>query len=480
MLQLHLPWLELAVAAPLVGAVWVWRLRDAEAARRHCIAITAITLLLAFGAWRDFETLRATQAHDRWDALTTLFGREIFTIDERSAPIIPLAALQYLVTTVATMRTKVRRFSFGSALFSESMLLALFSCTIPWLVVGLLVLSTIPPLLELRSRGRPVRLYSLHMALFAALLVGGWLLVDLAAPGSMRTIAGVCAVSAAILLRSGILPFHLWLTDLFENASFGTALLFVTPMSGAYAAIRLLLPTAPDWILHTIALLSLTTAVYAAGMAIVQKDTRRFFAYLLLSHSALVLVGLEIATPVGLTGALCVWLSVGLALTGLGLTLRSLESRAGRLSLAKYHGLYEHVPALAAFFLLTGLASVGFPGTFGFVGMELLADGVVQVYSYVGMVVVFAAALNGIAVLRVYFRLFTAARHVASISLRGRPTERWSALALSALILGCGLIPQPGIQSRYRAAQEIIQQRQPLQEVPSPHEFAMTVHSNNT
>ena len=45
-------------------------------------------------------------------------------------------------------------------------------------------------------------------------------------------------------------------------------------------------------------------------------EARRFFCYIFLSHSALVLVGLESLSPVGLTGALCVWLSVGLSLAG--------------------------------------------------------------------------------------------------------------------------------------------------------------------
>ena len=44
-----------------------------------------------------------------------------------------------------------------------------------------------------------------------------------------------------------------------------------------------------------------------------------------------------------------------------------------------FHGLYEHTPGLAALFLVTGLASIGFPGTVGFVGAELLVDGIVQV-----------------------------------------------------------------------------------------------------
>jgi NADH-quinone oxidoreductase subunit M len=231
-------------------------------------------------------------------------------------------------------------------------------------------------------------------------------------------------------------------------------------MTGAYAAVRLLLPVAPDWALQGIALLALFTAFYSAGMAIVQREPRRFFCYLFLSHSALVLVGLEMATPIGLTGGLCVWLSVGMSIAGFGLTLRALEARTGRLSLADYHGLYEHMPSLAAFFLLTGLASIGFPGTVGFVGSELLVEGTVGVYPHVGVLVVLAAALNGIAVLNAYFRLFTGAKHTATISLRSRLPERFAVLSLTALIIGGGLIPQPGVASRYHAATELLSRRQ--------------------
>jgi NADH-quinone oxidoreductase subunit M len=148
-----------------------------------------------------------------------------------------------------------------------------------------------------------------------------------------------------------------------------------------------------------------------------------------------------------------------MSLAGLGLTLRALEARTGRLSLVDYHGLYEHMPSLAVFFLLTGLASIGFPGTVGFVGAELLVEGAVNVDPVVGMLVVFVAALNGIAVLHAYFRLFTGTRHTTSISLRGRWPEKIAVLLLTALILGGGLVPQPGVASRYHAATEIIARR---------------------
>ena len=49
----------------------------------------------------------------------------------------------------------------------------------------------------------------------------------------------------AILVRCGTVPAHCWLTDWFEHASLGIALLYVTPLSGVYAAVRLVLPIAP-------------------------------------------------------------------------------------------------------------------------------------------------------------------------------------------------------------------------------------------
>jgi len=224
----------------------------------------------------------------------------------------------------------------------------------------------------------------------------------------------------------------------------------------------LLFPIAPGWVLSSIGLMSLLTAVYAAGMALAQHEVRRFFCYLFVSHSALVLVGLDTSQATGLTGGLCVWLSVALALAGFGQTLRALEARHGRLSLKSYHGLYEHTPALAVCFLLTGLASVGFPGTFGFLGTELLVDGAVEAYPHAGVAVVLVSALNGIAVVKAYFLLFTGTRHVSAVPLGLSRRERVAVLTLAILILVGGVFPQPGVVSRHLAALDLIEKRQKL------------------
>ena len=466
--ELHFPWLEFSILLPVIGAMACAILPSQQAAQRVAIVVSSLTLLFTGGEWYDFTGMDTWQAHDHWDIIQRILGHDYFVIDRLSAPLLPLSALLYLMTIVSTLRTKLGRFSFGMTLISEAIVLATLSCHSPWMIITLLSLACVPPWFELRRRGASTRIFSLHMGLFIALLVLGWSLVDDTAGPQSAELLPAALLTVAVLLRAGVVPVHCCMTDLFEHASFDTALLFVAPMTGAYAVMHLVLPFGPEWAMRSIAVLSLTTAVYAAGMATVQKDARRFFCYLFLSHASLVLSGLEIVDTIGLTGALCVWISVGISLGGFGLTLRSVEARVGRLSLDRYHGLYEHTPTLAGLFLLTGLASIGFPGTLGFVGMELLIEGAVGVFPFVGLAVLMAATLNGIAIMRAYFRIFTGRRFQTTAILRCRPSERFAVLVLTFLVLGGGLWPQPGVASRHHAAQELLRRRMHPEEIIEP------------
>ncbi len=455
------PWVELSVLIPLIGAGLVSLARRRSVAFRLCLAFTSAAFLCSLLASGAFYATGPTPSS--WLSLS---GRPIFQLDTLSAPLLPLVALLHFVTALATARTKMGRVAFGWLLANEALRLGTFATLVPWVLIGLLSLSMIPPWLELRWRRKPTRVYALHATLFVVLLVGGWALVDPAdlGPGAQpgtRTAWATVPLMLAILLRSGTVPAHCWIVDLFEHASFITGLLVVTPITGVYAALRLLLPIAPDVVLQGIGLASLVTAVYAAGMAVVQREARRFFAYSFVSHASLVLVGLELHTPISLTGALCLWISVALSLAGLGLTLRALEARFGRMSLADYHGLYEHAPTLAACFLLMGLASVGFPGTLGFISAELLVDGAIEANPFVGLAVILAGALNGIAVVRVYLLLFTGRRYRSDFSIWLTTRESLAFLILIALVLIGGLFPQPGVASRYQAARDLLQTRTP-------------------
>lgn len=463
--ELHFPWVECSILVPVIGALCVAFMRCRERARAWSIFFCALSLALASCEWIDFVTLDTYEAHDHWDVIEWVFHQDIFLIDELNAPLIPLAALGTLLTVMTTMRTKSQRFSYPWALASEAILMATLNCRESWMLIGLLSLATVPPWLELRRRERSTRIYELHMGLFVVLLTLGYTLFVFTRDEQEVSLVAMALLAAASLLRSGIIPVHCWMTDLFEKATLGTALQFVSPLIGAYAVMRLVLPFAPDWTLHAIAIASLVTAVYAAGMSVVQIEARRFFCYLFLSNASLVLVGLELVTPIGLTGALCVWLSVGLSMTGFGITLRCIESRIGRVALSDFHGLFEQMPSMAGLFLLTGLASIGFPGTIGFIAIELLVEGAVGVYPIIGLTVVLASALNGIAILTAYFRIFTGRQIHCQVALQPRTAERVAIMILSFLILLGGLLPQAGVASRYHAAIELGKHRQ-VRELP--------------
>jgi hypothetical protein len=117
------------------------------------------------------------------------------------------------------------------------------------------------------------------------------------------------------------------------------------------------------------------------------------------------------------------------------------------------------MPIVASCFLVFGLASVGFPGTLGFVGQELLVDGAVTSHPHVGLGVAIATALNGICVVRMYFALFCGARDRSTEPQRIRPREALGFATLAALLVVGGLLPRPFLDSRARAAAEVLRGR---------------------
>src|SRR5688572_14673312 len=128
MSHFHFPWLAMSVLVPLGGAIVVGRLRSADLARQASVVICALALALTLGAWIDFIRLDVSEARDPFPSLPGALESGILVLDNLNAPLLPLAALLYLLTAVATLRTKVRRFSFASSLTSLAILLGLLAC----------------------------------------------------------------------------------------------------------------------------------------------------------------------------------------------------------------------------------------------------------------------------------------------------------------------------------------------------------------
>jgi NADH-quinone oxidoreductase subunit M len=454
----HFPWIEFCIALPLSGAAWVACDRDPFRARNTCIVFSTLTCIAATAAWLDFQWLRASDAGDWWNLLPWQSAGRVFAIDGFSAPLLPLVSLVFVLTCIATVRSKMARFSFARGLLLESIVLATVACNVPWVIVALLSIGTLLPAIELSQRRTSLRAYGAYMTLFIVLAVWGQFEIDRRnAPQEHSWAVAILAI--AMLIRGGIVPFHSWIPDLFDRGTFGATILFVTPLLGVYGLMRLIVPIASESLLGVVGMVAICTALYGAAQALVQNQGRRFFSYLVISQGGLVIAGMLTLAPVALTGALCVVLSATISLCGLGLTLRALEARRGPLCLSRFQGLYERTPNLAMCYVLTALASVGFPGTFGFIGLELLIDGAVNAHPLVGIALVVATALNGIAAMRGYFLLFGGTPAISSTSLEIRTRERFAVLVLAGLILLGGIVPHPFVASLDRATEEILQLR---------------------
>ncbi|MGE3309178.1 MAG: proton-conducting transporter membrane subunit [Limisphaerales bacterium] len=439
--------LSFTLVLPWVAAVVVPLLRTPTAVSRFCVAFLGSLLVVAILAISLSEGGPAVSTSN---TAARVSGRT-FAIDDASAPILPTLILLHLLTFLGTAKSRVTASHCVRILLSTFAGLAIVTCQDPWVLTLLLILSTLLPYSDLKAHGQPTRGFAIHMGVFVALLGLGQMIA--ATTGS---IWGFGLVGAALVLRAGAVPFHGWVPRLFEKASFAAASLYVLPLIEVAAAIRLLTPRAPTALLDVASIACLITAVYSGAMAIVQSDFRRFFAHVCLSQTSLVLFGVMLHTETALTAALSLWVSTPLALAGLGFSLRAIEARFGRLSLDRHHGHYEQVPGLAITFLIAGLASIGFPGTVGFLPMELLFSGSSEQGLAVSGALAVVAMLNGIAILRAYFAIFTGRRPASSVSLAVTRLERAGILVIALVIFAGAWLPPSIVASRHRVAEQLL------------------------
>jgi NADH-quinone oxidoreductase subunit M len=111
---------------------------------------------------------------------------------------------------------------------------------------------------------------------------------------------------------------------------------------------------------------------------------------------------------------------------------------------------------LAAFFLLFGMASIGFPGTLSFVADDLIVSGSLEGQVGDGLMVIASTVLCGIAVMRCWFTVFGGPTGTDSPRHEILLRERVSFTVLLAVLFGLGLWPGPLVRSLDRAAAQIL------------------------
>jgi NADH-quinone oxidoreductase subunit M len=465
----------ITVAAPLIGSAATALGFRRGSPRRFAVTVAFVSLL---------ASVAITLLWNQTDGSPFVFGNRLgggrlVYIDGITAVLLPYVALVELSILLVAPRRALEQSSVTRILFGAAATFAVFLTSHPLLLVVLWCATVLPTWQSVRSTsgGREAaRVFAMAMsAALVCMAVGTVLLIidpPWAAAAGWVGSAGGWLVAIAVMIRKGIFPFHSWYPALFSGATMATALAATMPQVASYTAVRLLIghydhPEGVAAELVVLSQLALVTATYGAALAIVQRDLRSLIGTLAMSQSAMVLAGLAGTLPMELNGAFCVWISSGLALTGIGLVSWALESRAGPIRLDTPQGRFWDAPALAAFFLLFGLAGVGLPGTLSFVADDLIVSGSLDEQLHAGLLVIFSTVLCGIAMMRGWFHVFggpvdpDGARHAIL------PRERVALTALLAALFLLGLWPDPLVRALDRATARLLG----VSAVPAGHDL---------
>jgi len=188
--------------------------------------------------------------------------------------------------------------------------------------------------------------------------------------------------------------------------------------------------------------------VYTSLVALVQRDMKKLIAYSSVAHMAFVTFGLFAMNRQGIEGAMIVMLSHGLVSGALFLIVGVIYDRLHTKEIAVYGGLANNMPGYALLFMLFTMASVGLPGTSGFVGEFLALMGTYRASTWGAVAGTTGIILSACYMLWLYWRIcFGEARTAEAAAIPDLSTREWWLLAPIALaVLWMGVYPESFIK----------------------------------
>ncbi len=218
------------------------------------------------------------------------------------------------------------------------------------------------------------------------------------------------AFFASFAVKVPMWPVHTWLPDAHVEApTAGSVMLAgVLLKMGAYGFLRFSLPMLPEasvFFTPLIYSLSVVAVIYTSLVALAQEDMKKLIAYSSVAHMGFVTIGIFTVTQQGIEGALYQMLSHGIVSAALFLVVGVVYDRLHTRLIERYDGLVERMPAYALVFMIFMLASVGLPGTGGFVGEVLVLVGVFQVNTWVALLAATGMVLGAAYMLYLYRRV---------------------------------------------------------------------------
>ena len=119
-----------------------------------------------------------------------------------------------------------------------------------------------------------------------------------------------------------------------------------------------------------------TGLVYAAWIAIAQRDIKGLVAWSSVSHLGFIALGIFAHNGQGFNGSVLQMVNHGIIASALFVIVGIIEQRTGTRNLDSLRGLKAGMPVLYGMFMLIALSALGLPGLNGFVGEFLILLGV--------------------------------------------------------------------------------------------------------
>ncbi|WP_338445279.1 NADH-quinone oxidoreductase subunit M [Pelagerythrobacter marensis] len=460
------PILSLMLAVPLLAGI-ACLFVEAKAARAIALAATLIDLALAIALWVNFDIGGAQWQYTERYALFAGFNYAL-GIDGIALLLIVLSAFLMPICILASWESITRRVGeyMAAFLLMELLMIGVFAAQDLFLFYIFFEAGLIPMYLIIGIWGGQDRIYAsykffLYTLLGSVLMLIAMLwMVNEAGTTDIPTLMQYdfppaaqtwlwLAFFASFAVKMPMWPVHTWLPDAHVQApTAGSVILAgVLLKMGGYGFIRFSLPMFPEasaqfvWLIWG---LSMAAVVITSLIALVQQDMKKLIAYSSVAHMAIVTVGLFAFNVQGLEGAMIVMLSHGLVSGALFLCVGVIYDRLHTREIDRYGGLSINMPRYALFFMVFTMASIGLPGTSGFVGEFLSLAGIYQVNSWVALVCTTGIILAAGYMLYLYWRIaFGIQKNADAAAMPDLNAREWAMLApIAAAVLWMGVYPE--------------------------------------
>jgi len=272
----------------------------------------------------------------------------------------------------------------------------------------------------------------------------------------------------AFAIKIPLFPFHTWLPDAYTEAPTSTTFVLSAIMAkiGVYAVVRFVIPVFEIEFARFALILSLSGVVgmmYCGLAAIAQKDMKRMLAFSSASHMGIIALGVFCMNVQALTGSLFQIVAHATSTGVLFLFVGLLEERMQTRKISDLGGIAYHAPIFATFFAIAMLASVGLPGTSGFIGEFLIILGAVKFNAFIGFLAGTSLIIGVCYMLWMFQRVFFEKANERTEKFKDlNLLETLTFLPVILLIIFMGIYPQPFIEKIEPAAQQHVANFSPM------------------